>query len=62
MKIRFEAQTERASLVRRDDERAHALDQLQRLVDESLASGSAEAFDLDEFLARKQRTCGSDQE
>jgi antitoxin ParD1/3/4 len=41
-------------LIRRDQERLRAVSEIQRLVDEGLASGVAEKFDLDAFLTRKR--------
>jgi antitoxin ParD1/3/4 len=41
-------------LVRKDQERAVAIREIQILVDESLASGDAQAFDIDVFLADKR--------
>lgn len=38
-------------LIRHDQERAAALAEIQALVDEGIASGPAEPFDLDDFLA-----------
>ncbi len=66
MKLWVEAQARNGSyantsdyfraLVRRDQEHAQALCRLQKLVDEGIASGPAEAFDLEEFLVRKHRS------
>lgn len=41
------------ALIRRDQERAAAIVELQGLVDEGLASGDATPFDLDNFLEAK---------
>jgi antitoxin ParD1/3/4 len=41
-------------LIRRDQERQTAIGELQRLVDEGLASGSPETFDMEAFLKRKR--------
>lgn len=41
-------------LIRRDQERRQAIAEVQQLVDEALASGPAERFDLEAFLARKR--------
>lgn len=43
-------------LSRRDQDRQAAVAELQQLVDEGLASGPAQAFDMDAFLARKRET------
>ena len=40
-------------LIRRDQERAQAIAEIQALVDEGLASGPAEPFDMETFIARK---------
>ena len=47
-------------LIRRDQDRQSALAELQVLVDEGLASGPAEAFDLEPWLARKRAAHGRD--
>ena len=47
-------------LIRRDQDRQSALAELQALVDEGLASGPAEAFDLEPWLARKRAAHGRD--
>ena len=41
-------------LIRRDKDRQTAVAELQRLVDEGLASGPAQSFDMEAFLARKR--------
>lgn len=41
-------------LIRRDQERAQALAELQQLVDEAIASGPPRPFDPEEFLRRKR--------
>ena len=41
-------------LIRRDQERQTAIGELQRLVDERLASGSPETFDMEAFLKRER--------
>lgn len=38
-------------LIRRDQERAQKIVHMQKLIDEGLASGVAERFDVSEFLA-----------
>jgi antitoxin ParD1/3/4 len=38
-------------LIRRDQARQRALDEIQAMVDESIASGPPEAFDMDDFIA-----------
>jgi antitoxin ParD1/3/4 len=43
-------------LVRKDQERAAAIAEIQALVDEGLASGEARPFDMEAFLARKRQT------
>ena len=43
-------------LIRRDQERQSAVAELQKLVDEGLASGQPEAFDMEAFLARKRES------
>ena len=40
-------------LIRRDQERRQALAEIQQAVDEALASGPAEPFDMDKFIARR---------
>jgi antitoxin ParD1/3/4 len=46
-------------LIRRDQDRQTALAELQALVDEGLASGPPEAFDLEAFLKRKREAHGA---
>lgn len=41
-------------LIRRDQDRQTAIVELQQLVDEGLASGSAQTFDMEAFLKRKR--------
>ena len=41
-------------LIRRDQDRQMALAELQQLVDEGIASGPAQAFDMEAFLTRKR--------
>ena len=41
-------------LIRRDQDRQAAIAELQQLVDEGLASGTAQKFDMEAFLARKR--------
>ena len=41
-------------LIRRDQDRQSAVAELQKLVDDGLASGSAEAVDVERFLAQKR--------
>lgn len=38
-------------LIRKDQERANKVRAMQRLIDEGLASGPSEAFDVEEFLS-----------
>ena len=38
-------------LIRRDQERREAIAEIQALVDQSIASGPPEPFDMDEFIA-----------
>ena len=47
-------------LIRRDQDRQSALAELQALVDEGLASGRAEAFDAEAWLAQKRGAHGRD--
>ena len=48
-------------LIRRDQERQKAIAEVQALVDEALASGVSERFDIEDFLARKRtQTAGTD--
>jgi len=47
-----------SQLVRRDCERTAKIVAMQKLVDESLASGAPESFDLDSFLARMRQRHG----
>lgn len=46
-------------LIRRDQDRQNAIAELQQLVDEGLASGAPERFDVEAFLARKREAHGS---
>lgn len=41
-------------LIRRDQERQLSIAEIQKLVDEGLASGSAEPFDAEDFLTSKR--------
>lgn len=41
-------------LIRRDQDRRQAIAELQQIVDDALASGPAENFDIESFLARKR--------
>lgn len=41
-------------LIRRDQDRQTAVAELQKLVDEGLASGPAQTFDMEAFLTRKR--------
>ena len=41
-------------LIRRDQDRQTAIAELQKLVDEGLASGPAQKFEMEAFLARKR--------
>lgn len=41
-------------LIRRDQDRHAAVTELQALVDEGLASGTAQNFDMEAFLTRKR--------
>lgn len=43
-------------LIRKDQERAHRHDALQRLITEGLESGDAESFELRAFLNRMRST------
>ena len=45
-------------LIRMDQERQQAIAELQAEVDKGLASGIAEDFDFDDFLARKRTEYG----
>ncbi|MEM1391368.1 MAG: type II toxin-antitoxin system ParD family antitoxin [Pseudomonadota bacterium] len=45
-------------LIRRDQERQQAIAELQALVDEGIASGSAEPFDFDEFREKMRAKNG----
>jgi len=47
-------------LIRRDQERQQAIAELQALVDEGIASGPAQPFDFDDFLARVNRDYDGD--
>jgi antitoxin ParD1/3/4 len=40
-------------LIRRDQERRQAIAEIQALIDQGLASGPPEPFDMDEFLAEQ---------
>ena len=42
-------------LIRRDQERRQALAEIQALVDEGLASGPGKPFDMQAFLAERER-------
>lgn len=41
-------------LIRRDQDRQAAISELQQLVDEGIASGTPEKFDMEAFLKRKR--------
>lgn len=41
-------------LIRRDQERQSAIDELQSFIDEGLQSGDAQPFDMDGFIKRRQ--------
>jgi antitoxin ParD1/3/4 len=41
-------------LIRRDQDRQSAIAELQKVVDDGLASGAPERFDVEAFLARKR--------
>lgn len=41
-------------LIRKDQERRHAIAEIQALVDEGLAGGPSQPFDMQEFLASKR--------
>lgn len=41
-------------LIRRDQDRQHAIAELQELIDQAVTSGAAERFDVEAFLARKR--------
>lgn len=43
-------------LIRRDQEREQAIAELQTLVDEGIASGEAQPFDIDQFLKEVNET------
>lgn len=43
-------------LIRRDQDRAAAVSELQDLIDEGIASGPAQPFDMEAFLARMNET------
>mgnify|MGYP005846550263 FL=1 len=45
-------------LIRRDQERAGAIAELQQAIDEGLASGAPAPFDLQDFLAARPRHGG----
>ena len=47
-------------LIRRDQDRQSALAELQALVDEGLASGGAEGFDVESWLVQKRGARGRD--
>lgn len=49
------ARTFARDLIRRDQDRRNSIAELRRLVDEGLASGPAEAFDTEFFLARMRK-------
>ena len=40
-------------LIRRDQAREKAIGEIQEFIDEGIASGEAEAFDMDQFVATK---------
>ncbi|MEO1564464.1 MAG: type II toxin-antitoxin system ParD family antitoxin [Pseudomonadota bacterium] len=42
-------------LIRRDQDRQTAVSELQKLVDQGLASGPAQPFDMEALLARKRQ-------
>lgn len=42
-------------LIRRDQDRQNSIAELQRLIDEGLASGPAEDVDMETFLARMRK-------
>jgi len=42
-------------LIRRDQERHGAIAELQQLIDQGLASGTPERFDMEAFLSRKRQ-------
>ena len=42
-------------LIRRDEARRQAIAEIQALVDEGLASGPSEPFDMRDFLAERER-------
>ncbi len=46
-------------LIRRDQERADAIAQIQAAVDEGMASGEAQPFDFGDFKARMRAQHGS---
>lgn len=46
-------------LIRKDQDRQAALDELQALVTEGMESGPAEAFDVETFVARMRRKHGA---
>ncbi|ODM45241.1 addiction module antitoxin [Ruegeria sp. PBVC088] len=47
-------------LIRRDQDRHAAIAEVQKLVDEGLASGAPREVDMDAFLARMRRDHGPD--
>ena len=47
-------------LIRRDKDSQTSISELQRLVDEGLASGPAQNFDMEAFLARKREEHAAD--
>lgn len=47
-----------SALIRRDRERTAKIAEMQKLVDEGLASGAPESFDLDTFLKRMRQRHG----
>ena len=49
-------------LIRRDQDRQSAIAELQQLVEEGLASGVAERFDMEAFLVRKREAHAAQQD
>lgn len=47
-------------LIRRDQDRQSAIAELQSFVDEGIASGAPQKFDLEAFLTRKREDHASD--
>lgn len=45
-------------LIRRDQKRQHAVEEIQHLVTEGVQSGEPEAFDFEAFLQRKRAAHG----